>query len=120
FLPAVRSLRRFALHEGSHAAALEALQKEIAAAADPATAADLLVEKALLLDDRLAAPAPARAALQEALVRSPGHRGALMVAEAMADRSGEPAGRRAALEALLAAPGEDAAVAERARTMVRL
>ncbi len=70
-----------AVETGSFWSALDLLDFERKAAADPVERADLAVEKAYLLGHPLDAPARAREVLEEALSQQPGHAAALLALE---------------------------------------
>jgi tetratricopeptide (TPR) repeat protein len=117
FPPVLRALRVHALEVGSIWSAVDLLDVEIEARASAGDRAALLVEKAYLLEDRLLAPLPARRALEEALQTAPHHRGALVAAQAIAERTADAAFLRSVLERRLAAARLPA---ERARVLCRL
>ena len=81
FRPVLRALRVHAVETGSFWSALDLLDVERKAAADPVERADLAVEKAYLLGHPLDAPARAREVLEEALSQQPGHAAALLALE---------------------------------------
>jgi cellulose synthase operon protein C len=81
FRPVLRSLRLHAVETGSTWTAIDLLDVERKAAADPVERADLAVEKAYLLSHALDAPARAREVLEEALAQQPGHAAALLALE---------------------------------------
>ncbi len=81
FRPVVRALRLHAVETGSFWTAVDLLDVERKAAADPVERADLAVEKAYLLAHPLDAPARAREVLEEALAQQPGHAAALLALE---------------------------------------
>ena len=81
FRPVLRALRLHAVETGSTWTALDLLDVERKAAADPVERADLAVEKAYLLAHALDAPARAREVLEEALAQQPGHAAALLALE---------------------------------------
>ncbi len=81
FRPVLRALRLHAVETGSFWSALDLLEFERKAAADPVERADLAVEKAYLLGHPLDAPARAREVLEEALSQQPGHAAALLALE---------------------------------------
>ena len=115
--PALRALRDLALEAGSILAAIDALELEAAASGATARRADLLVEKASLYADHLLVPAPARAAVEDALRLAAGHRGALGVGQGLAERAQDAAWLRGLLEQRLAAALKPS---DRARALVRL
>ena|GEM_PF-1735984 len=115
--PVLRALRDLALEAGSILAAIDALEQEAAASGATARRADLLVEKASLYADHLLVPAPARAAVEEALRLAAGHRGALGVGQGLAERAQDAAWLRGLLEQRLATAVKPA---DRARALVRL
>lgn len=117
FPPALRALRRLAMAAGAYLGAAERLDAEIAAVADPAERADLLVERAALYEDQLLASGPAREALEAALAIAPAHRGALAHLQALAERAGDKGLLRSTLEQRLRGAGE---AGERARILARL
>ena len=117
FAPVLRALRVHALEVGSIWSAVDLLDVEIEASPSVADRAALLVEKAYLLEDRLLAPGPARRALEDALQTAAHHRGALVAAQAIAERTGDAAFLRTVLERRLAAARLPA---ERARVLCRL
>ncbi|HSZ83593.1 MAG TPA: tetratricopeptide repeat protein, partial [Polyangia bacterium] len=117
FRPVLGALRVHAIEAGSTWAATELVDVEAMAAASVAERADLLVEKAYLFEDGLLASEPARKALEEALALVPAHRGALEALHEIADRAGDAALLRTALERKLAAA---ASRPERARLLARL
>ncbi|MES1206054.1 MAG: hypothetical protein ABUS79_08975, partial [Pseudomonadota bacterium] len=116
-LPVVRALRDLALDAGSILAATECVDHEVGATGAIERRADLLVEKAILHADHLLVPAPAREAIEEALRLVPGHRGALMAGQGLAEREGDTAWLRTIFERRLATA---ATPSERARVLVRL
>jgi tetratricopeptide (TPR) repeat protein len=79
--PVLRALRLHAVETGSTWTAIDLLDVERKAAADPVERADLAVEKAYLLAHALDAPARAREVLEEALAQQPGHAAALLALE---------------------------------------
>jgi tetratricopeptide (TPR) repeat protein len=81
FRPVLRALRLHAVETGSFWTALDLLNFERKAAADPVERADLAVERATLLGHALDAPARAREVLEEALSQQPGHAAALLALE---------------------------------------
>jgi tetratricopeptide (TPR) repeat protein len=81
FRPVLRALRLHAVETGSFWTAIDLLDVERKAAADPVERADLAVEKAYLLAHPLDAPARAREVLEEALAQQPGHAAALLALE---------------------------------------
>jgi len=81
FRPVLRALRLHAVETGSFWTAIDLLEVERKAAADPVERADLAVEKAYLLAHPLEAPARAREVLEEALAQQPGHAAALLALE---------------------------------------
>lgn len=115
--PALRALRDLALDAGSIVGAIDAIDREAVAAGPTAVRADLLVEKAFLLADHLLVPGPARAAVAEALRLVPGHPGALLAGQSLAERAQDLPGLSQILEQRL---GFAAQPAERARVLVRL
>ena len=117
FLPVLRALRVHALEAGSLWAAVDMLDVEIEASVSAVKRAGLLVEKAYIFEDRLLASEPARKALDEAFRAAPHHRGALVAAQAIAERSHDANLLRAVLERRLAA---SSGPAERARVLVGL
>jgi tetratricopeptide (TPR) repeat protein len=117
FLPVLRALRIQALDGGSVWAAIDYLDAEIAVSASVSQRARLEVERAYLLEDRLLASEPARQALERALRLVPGHRGAMVAAQAIAERSGDPALLRDTLERRLSTA---ATALERSRMLTRL
>ncbi|HVZ74083.1 MAG TPA: hypothetical protein VHJ20_17010, partial [Polyangia bacterium] len=117
FRPALGALRAHAVEGGSVWTAVELVDAEARTAASPAERADLLVEKAYLLEDGLLASEPARAALEEALALAPAHRGALEALHEIADRTGDVTLLRSVLERKLAGASSRA---ESARLLARL
>lgn len=117
FLPVLRALRVHALEAGSLWAAVDLLDVEIEASVSAVKRAGLLVEKAYIFEDRLLATDPARKALDEAFRAAPHHRGALVAAQAIAERAHDANLLRAVLERRLAA---SSGPAERARVLARL
>ncbi len=81
FRPVLRALRLHAVETGSFWTAIDLLEIERKAAADPVERTDLAVEKAYLLAHPLDAPARAREVLEEALAQQPGHAAALLALE---------------------------------------
>ena len=117
FRPVLGALRVHAVEAGSTWAATELVDIEAMAAASVSERADLLVEKAYLFEDGLLASEPARKALEEALALVPAHRGALEALHEIADRAGDAALLRTALERKLAGA---ASRPESARLLARL
>ncbi len=117
FRPVLGALRAHAVEAGSVWSAVDLLDLDAQAAASPAERADLLVEKAYLLEDGLLASEPARAALEEALALVPSHRGALEALHEIADRTGDVGLLRSVLERKLAGA---ASRSESARLLARL
>ena len=117
FRPVLSALRVHAVEAGSTWAATELVDIEAMAAASVSERADLLVEKAYLFEDGLLASEPARKALEEALALVPAHRGALEALHEIADRAGDAALLRTALERKLAGA---ASRPESARLLARL
>ena len=77
FRPVLRALRLHAIEAGSPWTAIDLLDVEMAAAGTVAAKAELAVQKAGLLENRLGARERARAVIEEALALVPGpHRGA--------------------------------------------
>ncbi|HTA20554.1 MAG TPA: hypothetical protein VK989_14780, partial [Polyangia bacterium] len=117
FRPVLGALRVHAVEAGSTWSATELVDIEAMAASSVAERADLLVEKAYLFEDGLLASEPARKALEEALALVPAHRGALEALHEIADRAGDAALLRTALERKLAGA---ASRPESARLLARL
>ncbi len=114
FRPVLRALRLNAVHSGSVWTAIDLFDVEGEAAPSAAARADLLVEKAEILEHRLLARGPARAALEAALTLVPGHASALLALEMSAKEPADAALLQSALERRL---GTVAAPAERARLL---
>ncbi len=120
FRPVLRALRLHAVEAGSFWTAIDLLDVEAAAMGTAAERADLLVEKAELLEHRLLARDRARAVLEEALALVPGHRAALLALETTVSRGAAPADG-ASLEAVLRVRLKAATTgAERAQLLCRL
>lgn len=117
FRPVLRALRLHAVLSGSFWTAIDLLDTEIAAAATVSARADLMIEKADILDQSLLAHERARESWEEVLTLVPGHPGALRGLESNALRAGDAALLRRVLERRLAAAAPDAT---RARLLCRL
>ena len=115
--PVLRALRDLALEAGSISAAIDCVDREIATTGSAERRADLLVEKAVLYADHLLVPVPACEAVEEALRLVPGHRGALMTGQGLAEREQDAPWLRTLLERRLATATTPS---ERARVLVRL
>src|SRR5580765_2120961 len=117
FKPVLRALRLHAVEAGSPWTAIDLLDIEVAAAGTVAAKAELLVQKASLLENPLGARERARAVIEEALSLVPGHTAALLALEESAIRGGDPAMLQAVLDRRLAAA---ASAGERGRLICRL
>ena len=117
FRPVLRGLRLHAVEAGSPWTAIDLLDIEIAVAGTVAAKAELLVEKAGLLENPLGARDRARAVIEEALALVPGHTAALLALEESAIRGGDAALLQSVLDRRLAAASS---AGERGRLLCRL
>lgn len=102
FLPNIRSARRILAEVNNWPVVLQLLDAEIAATTEPVARGALRIERAQLLEERLAKPAEALATWEQALAERPDDTALLHQLERMATLAGDHAKRASLLEKLAA------------------